>query len=49
MKYTALETLTQDSKIKKPRTLAKLLESHASRVIQFFVTIVIFSGLALSG
>ena len=30
--------LMQDPKINKLRTLAKLLESHASHIIQFFVT-----------
>ena len=35
----ALETLTQDPKINKVRTLANLLESHASHAIQFFVTV----------
>ena len=37
-KYTALEMLTQDPKINKLWTLAKLLEGHASHTRQFFVT-----------
>ena len=45
-KYTALETLTQDTKINKLWTLAsaKLLECHVykSHAIQFFVTVTSF-------